>query len=99
MASKWPYNTLHWRQVRARVLLRDGRCRAAWPHRCTCIATEVHHIKPPSDGGHPFDPVNLMAVCKSANVAERNVRRARWARIHAGEETSEPVDVEVIRAW
>lgn len=98
MASVWPYNTLHWRQARARVLVRDDhRCRASWPHECRRIATEVHHVKAPAEGGHPFDPVNLLAVCKAANVAERNSRRARWARIHNGEESAG--DIEVVRSW
>lgn len=96
--AKWPYNTLHWRQVRKRVLLRDGyRCRLTVPHECGGVATEVHHIKAPVEGGHPFAADNLQAVCKSGNVAERNSRRARWARIYNGEESAG--DIEVVRPW
>lgn len=95
--AKWPYNTKHWRDVRARVLHRDGRrCLATWRHHCAGTATEVHHIKAPAEGGHPFDPVNLLAVCRAANVAEKNRRRARWARIYAGEESG---DIETSRPW
>jgi 5-methylcytosine-specific restriction endonuclease McrA len=98
MASVWPYNTLHWRQVRPRVLLRDGRrCQLRFDG-CAVAATEVHHIVPPTAGGHPFAADNLQAVCKSCNVSERNRRRAEWARRWAGEEVG-PVDVEMIRPW
>lgn len=94
--ARWPYNTLHWRQARRRVLLRDGyRCLMRRPG-CLGAATEVHHVVAPPEG-HPFDPVNLQSACKPCNVAERNERRARWARIHNGEES--PVDIEVSRSW
>lgn len=94
--AAWPYNTLHWRQVRLRVLARDGyRCQLE--RGCDRRATEVHHIVAPAEGGHPFAADNLQAACKPCNIAERNRRRARWARIHNGEELA--ADIEVVRPW
>ena len=94
--ARYPYNTVHWRRVRPRILLRDGgRCQLRLPG-CSSIATEVHHVVAPPVG-HPFAVDNLRAVCKPCNIAERNARRARWARIHNGEESADGVETE--RAW
>ena len=95
--AKWPYNTLHWRTVRPRVMLRDGGlCQLKLPG-CTIYATAVHHLLAPP-AGHPFAADNLAASCRSCNTAERNMRRAEWARIYAGEQ-DEPTDVEQVRPW
>lgn len=97
MRAKWPYNTEQWRSTRRRILRRDGsQCRLRLPG-CHGAATEVHHVVPPASGGHPFAGDNLVSSCKSCNVAERNTRRAGWARRFNGE--VEPADVVTVRAW
>ena len=65
-----------WAAVRRVVLDRDGyRCRECG----RAGRLEVDHVKPLADGGAPFDPVNLQALCRSCHIvktrrenAERN---------------------------
>lgn len=55
------YRSRPWRRVRAFVL--DA---ALWRcERCGARGRlEVHHRRPLADGGAPFDPANLEAVCR-----------------------------------
>lgn len=84
------YSTAAWKNVRGRVLDRDGwRCTA--DHLCPYKApgslktapkriAQAHHIVDSSEGGGFYDEWNLMAVCRDFNVGERNRRQNRRAR-------------------
>jgi len=55
-----------WARIRRWVLRRDDReCL-----RCGGKAETVDHIVPVSEGGHPFDPDNLQALCQSCNSSK-----------------------------
>jgi 5-methylcytosine-specific restriction enzyme A len=61
------YGTERWKRVRARVRRRaDGCC-----ERCGREANmlDVHHRIPLKDGGLPYDPDNLVALCRSCHRA------------------------------
>ena len=79
--AEWPYNTAAWKVTRRKCLVRDKHlCQLSLPN-CKVHATEAHHLVPPSEGGDPFDLANVVAVCKSCNIAERNARHAAaWRR-------------------
>jgi hypothetical protein len=47
---------------------------------CTGHATEGHHVIDWRDGGARYDLDNVVAACKSCNVAEANRRRATALR-------------------
>lgn len=90
------YNCHRWRKLRLQILIRDGwRCqlcgvglyRAKNGKRGNAA---VDHITPLSQGGAPYDPANLRAICQADNTALSNrklpkvierrypVRRAWW---------------------
>lgn len=51
------YNTKRWRRTRERVLSEQPLC------QCGAIAEHVHHITDLVDGGDPWNPDNLQALC------------------------------------
>lgn len=65
---------LDWQGLRSRALklaLRDGRywcALCAEPHEQHAI--EVDHTVPIVEGGHPFDPTNLRALCSDCHKRE-----------------------------
>lgn len=76
--AKWPYSDPAWPKVRRYVLDRDG-----WTCQlCGGSANAVDHIVSLVDGGHPFDPLNLRAICRPCNsrrgAATRERRRVSW---------------------
>lgn len=76
-----PYQSPQWKVVRLAVLERDGRvCQLRSSMKCTGYATQAHHINDWEDGGAPFAMSNLIASCRSCNVATRNKRVAARAR-------------------
>lgn len=80
-----PYRSPKWQAARKRVLERDRRvCQIQLP-KCRGYADTVHHVVDWRDGGEPFAEANLVAACNSCNVAERNRRAARRARLARGE--------------
>ena len=75
-------NARRWRLVRRRILERDG-----W--RCsTCgraSRLEVDHRIPITDGGAPWHPDNLQALCRGCHIAKtaaenRNITGVRYRR-------------------
>ena len=56
-----------WRKVRALFLTANPFCEMCKQSGKLVDATEVHHIKPISEGGSLTDPNNLMALCKSCH--------------------------------
>ena len=68
-----------WERVRRAILERDGyRCA-----RCGRAARlAVHHVRPLSEGGDPYNPENLETVCPAchaeAHARERSPAAARW---------------------
>lgn len=55
-----------WRKLRARFLKAHLLCEQCKSQGKYTMATEVHHIKPLSEGG-TNDENNLMALCKSCH--------------------------------
>lgn len=55
-----------WRKLRARFLSENPLCEQCRLNGKYTIATEVHHIKPLSDGG-TNEVQNLMPLCKSCH--------------------------------
>lgn len=63
-----------WRKARSQALARSGGvCEIRTASVCTGVATEVDHIVPLSQGGHPLDLENLRASCRQCNN-DRNAK-------------------------
>lgn len=59
-----------WRNLRLRILMRDGyRCQINGLG-CTTVADQVDHIKRLSEGGAKYDPNNLRAACNHCNASD-----------------------------
>lgn len=81
------YSTRRWRDIRQAVLTRDlWRCtvdhleceyKAPYSLMAKPRIAHVHHVHPPAEGGPFWDIRNLVAVCATFNIAERN---QRWNR-------------------
>lgn len=56
-----------WRKIRAIFLSENPLCEMCKREGRYINATEVHHIKPLSEGGSFSDPSNLMPLCKSCH--------------------------------
>src|SRR5262245_12423140 len=57
----------HWRQLRLKILARDGGpCQIRGPG-CRGVANEVDHILPTAMGGSWYEPINLRAACTTCN--------------------------------
>ncbi len=73
------YSTSRWQRLRLKVLVEHPLC-----HDCGRAASEVHHVVALSDGGDPWDPNNLMALCSRCHAlrthAEVAVRQGRVFR-------------------
>ena len=61
-----------WRRLRWLVLAASPACEI-----CSRPATEVHHVKPISDGGEPYDPTNLKALCRQCHDDQHGDGRRR----------------------
>lgn len=77
------YHSLHWRLARTRALARDGRrCTVARLLGGECSATlHVHHIRPVSEGGAPFELDNLGTACDSHHPVWESLRRRLLASL------------------
>jgi hypothetical protein len=64
MAAGDPRSSRRWRRTRAAVLASRPRC------RCGRLATEAHHRRPLSEGGHPYDLSNVEPACADCQRAE-----------------------------
>ena len=64
-----------WGSIRGRILDRDGwRCQ----HCGRAGRLEVDHRTPLADGGHPWEPSNLQALCRGCHIRKtRGENRAR----------------------
>lgn len=78
MDTSQVYNSLEWELARGRALARDG-------HRCTVArllggdcsrGLDVHHIRPLTAGGAPYDLSNLGTVCDSHHPMWEGLRRS-----------------------
>lgn len=56
-AGRHVYGTRRWVMLRRSVLFERPLC------ACGAIATDVHHKHDIADGGDPWDPANLEALC------------------------------------
>lgn len=76
------YNTLSWELARTRALARDGkRCSVARLLGGECSPfLHVHHLRPVSEGGAPFDLENLLTVCESHHPVLESLRRSLLRR-------------------
>ena len=61
------YRSARWKVIRQFVLERDGfKC-----VRCNRRSgLECDHVLPISQGGHPWDPSNLQALCRGCHIAK-----------------------------
>ena len=63
------YRTEQWKRLRIDVLNAAGwRC-----SKCGSFADEVHHKQPLSEGGAPFDPANLLTICRPCHLMRHRV--------------------------
>jgi 5-methylcytosine-specific restriction enzyme A len=69
-----PRTTAKWRRIRREVLARDHYlCRG-----CGAPASDVDHRVELIDGGRPYDPENLQALCEACHDAKSS--ESRYAR-------------------
>jgi 5-methylcytosine-specific restriction protein A len=55
--NKSIYNSKRWQILRRHILYHQPLC------GCGMIATDVDHITPIEQGGDPYNPANLQALC------------------------------------
>jgi 5-methylcytosine-specific restriction protein A len=69
---------MQWRKIRARFIQANPLCAECKRQGRFTPATEVHHVKPLSEGG-THNPENLMSLCHSCHsaitMAANNARR------------------------
>jgi 5-methylcytosine-specific restriction protein A len=70
------YSTARWRNTRRRYLFRHPICETPG---CRRIATQVHHRIDLADGGDPWDPAGLEALCASCHSKETRRTHRRTA--------------------
>lgn len=62
--NKWPYVTSKWKRLRLAKLAECPVCFACEQRGLTELATTVDHLKPISQGGDPFPPLDgLLSLC------------------------------------
>ena len=60
------YCTGRWRRLRREIMDRDdGLCQDCLP--VWTMAKEVHHVRPIENGGDPWDPANLVSLCRQCH--------------------------------
>lgn len=66
------YNSVRWHHLRRRALFDRPLC------PCGNLAVDVHHITSLEAGGDPYDPANVLPLCKTCHgritKAEQAVR-------------------------
>ena len=81
------YNTVRWRKLRARIVERDGwLCQWCAEKGLTVAGVEVHHIKAILDNGAPFDPDNLVLLCRPCHETTRQRKEPDPAAVIAWQE-------------
>lgn len=68
-----------WKRIRDRFIAAHPLCEKCLENNKTTAATEVHHIKPLSQGG-TNDYSNLMALCASCHSEITAREGGRWSR-------------------
>ena len=68
-----------WKHIRDRFIAAHPLCEKCLDKNNTTAATEVHHIKPLSQGG-TSDNSNLMALCTSCHSEITAREGGRWSR-------------------
>ena len=68
-----------WKRIRDRYILAHPLCEECLKENKTTPATEVHHIKPLSQGGNN-DYTNLMALCTSCHSEITAREGGRWRK-------------------
>ncbi len=68
-----------WPKIRSHFLYAHPLCQVCLEEGRYTEATEVHHIRPLSDGG-THDPANLMALCKSCHSRITATEGGRWGK-------------------
>jgi 5-methylcytosine-specific restriction endonuclease McrA len=76
MSRAHPFQSRHGRRVRAEQLEAEPWCADCRASGIARPATVVHHIRPVSRGGAPYDPANLMSLC-TEHHADRHDYRIR----------------------
>jgi 5-methylcytosine-specific restriction enzyme A len=67
------YRTKRWRNTRRAYLHDHPLC------QCGKIATDVHHITDIADGGDPWHPNNLQALCHPCHSQTTRTRQTTFA--------------------
>lgn len=64
------YNSKEWKEVREKVLIRDGMmCKICEKNKISTLADEVHHIKYLEDRPDlAFELDNLISVCRACHM-------------------------------
>ena len=70
--SKKIYSSKRWRTVRRQYFETHPMCEDCLLEGKTIPAEEVHHIKPLSAGGEPYDFNNLRSLCRSCHLKEHH---------------------------
>lgn len=58
------YNTSKWQHTRRAIITAQPLCPGVMGQECGAIVSDVHHITDLSKGGAPYDPANLLALCR-----------------------------------
>jgi 5-methylcytosine-specific restriction protein A len=95
--AEWPYSTARWQKLRTLKLQQTPLCEGC-PAGAFTIASHVDHVRPISDGGDPFPPLDgLRAYCppchsaKTARGAEAGAVRSNKPR-RGCDEHGNPLD-------
>lgn len=96
--NRWPYCTTAWRKLRAAKLDQHALCVICLRRGKTVLANTVDHIKPISQGGDPFPPLDqLQSLCASCHSEKTHMHdktkgNALGRRFKGCDETGQPID-------
>ena len=66
-----------WKPLRDAILERDNYTCQVCGRRGIALIAEVDHIQPLHQGGDPYSPANLQAICRSPCHFEKTARERR----------------------
>jgi 5-methylcytosine-specific restriction protein A len=96
--SKWPYITSKWKRLRLAKLSECPVCFACEQRGLTELATVVDHMKPISQGGDPFPPLDgLLSLCarchnEKTSGFDRTHGNANGRRFKGCDANGNPID-------